>query len=319
MKKIFAVVVLAVMLAILPTFALNTNAAAGGNIPDSDLTWELEVNHAQFVGILSIRGTGAIPDLEMDEYYRQLFRVVFHQPWLDYRRFITNIVIYPGVTAIGDGAFATFPIASVVIPDGITSIGDFAFWSNGLSSVVIPDSVTTIGESAFGGGSHLTSVTIPDGVTTIGRSAFAQNRNLTSVTIGNNVKTIGSSAFANNNLTSVTIGNNVTTIGDLAFRDNNLTSIRFTSATPPTVGTSAFANRYSVSGRARAIVPESWAEYDFYEGKIWHGLVVSFTLFEVPPTGVPSVTGAMAAMFSLFAASTVLWGVVLRKRKLNRI
>ena len=112
-----------------------------------------------------------------------------------------------------------------------------------VTKLVIPDSVTTIGKYAFCGCS-LTSVTIGNGVTEIGDQAFSSCSGLTSVTIGNGVTSIGGSAFyCCSGLTSVTIGNGVTTIGKEAFYGcSGLKSIYCKAQTPPSVGSSAFAN-----------------------------------------------------------------------------
>jgi hypothetical protein len=124
------------------------------------------------------------------------------------------------------------------------------------------------------------------------------------------VTSIGSNAFAGNRLTSVTIGSNVGTIRHNAFLNNEVGIVRFTSASPPVTGDYIFA--FPRGGVV--IVPQSWEEHGFSEMQIWQNMMVSFAPFEVPPTGIPSVTGAVAAMFALFAASAALWSITLRRR-----
>ena len=63
---------------------------------------------------------------------------------------IVSIIIEPGVTSIGDGAFACCEhMTSLTIPNTVTRIGRFAFDSEDLQTVTIPASVTSIGERPF--------------------------------------------------------------------------------------------------------------------------------------------------------------------------
>ena len=74
---------------------------------------------------------------------------------------------------------------------------------------------------------------------------FEKNRGtIKNVTYGNDVTVIGENAFSGRTeLSSVVIGNSVTSIGSSAFsRCSSLTSITLESATPPTLGSSAFNN-----------------------------------------------------------------------------
>jgi hypothetical protein len=125
---------------------VSAMAIHGGKIPDSDLTWEINLE----TGFLVISGTGAMPNF-----------IDGTQPWGGY---VTTVLIDYGVTTIGDYAFANSHPANVIISDSVTLIGDFAFAQGILTSVTIGKSVTTIGEYAFMR-NNLTSVTIPDSVT----------------------------------------------------------------------------------------------------------------------------------------------------------
>ena len=156
-----------------------------------------------------------------------------------------TLIIAPGVTSIGNGAFyGNTSLTSVTIPNSVTSIGNYAFTDNtSLTSITIPDSVLTIGYGAFQNNILLTSVTIGSSVTSIGDAAFNENPSLTSVAIPNSVISIGIAAFqSNTSLTSVTIGNSVTSIGNYAFYSNTL----LTSVTIPnsvtSIGDAAFGD-----------------------------------------------------------------------------
>ena len=106
-------------------------------------------------------------------------------PWMPYRKYITKIVILPGVTSIGDFAFYGLnALTDISIPEGVTSIGNSAFCGCfSLSTVVLPYSLTTIGDGAFYYCSSLTSVNVHAGITSVGMEAFADCRALKSILI----------------------------------------------------------------------------------------------------------------------------------------
>ena len=205
----------------------------------ANLTWELDDS-----GTLTISGTGDMDDFELwDDSYA----------WRPLKTSISSIIIKPGVTSIGQFAFAETNVTNVSIPDGVTSIGDAAFTNCGnLTALTIPDSVTGIGESAFQG-SKLTSITIPANVASIGEAALTDSFELESIqvsgdnayfasvdgvlfnkdkttiitypskkegdyTIPDGVTSIGKRAFCYcRSLTGITIPDGVTEINDNAF------------------------------------------------------------------------------------------------------
>ena len=91
-------------------------------------------------GKLTISGTGAMYNYDYD-----------FEPWFDYKKSITSVVIENGITSIGNDAFFDCTsLKSISIPDSVTSIGGAAFWDCfGLTSMVIPANVTNIGANAF--------------------------------------------------------------------------------------------------------------------------------------------------------------------------
>ena len=205
-----------------------TGGAAGDG---SGVTWQLTENTDDpSTYTLTIRGSGAMKNYLMSS----------NQPWHSFRDQITSVVVSPGVTSIGNLAFAlSRNIIHVDIADSVVSIGEQAFFKcSSLTNITVPQSVTYIGVNAFdsctklssitlstnnitsirphtfSGCSELSSIVIPDGVTSIQSGAFFNCTKLTSITIPGSVTSIGPNAFENcTNLTSITIPGSVTSIG----------------------------------------------------------------------------------------------------------
>ena len=220
-----------------------TGGAAGDG---SGVTWQLTENTDDpSTYTLTIRGSGAMKNYLMSS----------NQPWHSFRDQITSVVVSPGVTSIGNLAFAlSRNIIHVDIADSVVSIGEQVFFKcSSLTNITVPQSVTYIGVNAFdsctklssitlstnnitsirphtfSGCSELSSIVIPDGVTSIQSGAFFNCTKLTSITIPGSVTSIGPNAFENcTNLTSITIPGSVTSIGSNVFDGcTSLNDIRY--------------------------------------------------------------------------------------------
>ena len=220
----------------------NCGAAGDG----SGVTWLLTENTDDpSTYTLTIRGSGAMEDYLMSS----------NQPWCSFRKQITSVVVSPGVTSIGNLAFAlSRNIIHVDIADSVVSIGEQVFFKcSRLTNITVPQSVTYIGVNTFdsctnlssitlstnnitsirphtfSGCSELSSIVIPDGVTSIQSGAFFNCTKLTSITIPGSVTSIGPNAFENcTNLTSITIPGSVTSIGSNVFDGcTSLNDIRY--------------------------------------------------------------------------------------------
>ena len=147
-----------------------------------NLSWILEDS------VLSIFGTG-----QMD-YFNPATNPA---PWYSYASSIKRVILYDGVTNIGQYAFSSCSaITSVTIPNSVTIIDYKAFHNcTGLASITIPNGVTEIGYTAFQNCSGLTSVTFSNSVTAIGWGAFQNCTGLTSITIPENVQDISLEVF----------------------------------------------------------------------------------------------------------------------------
>ena len=202
----------------------------------SGVTWQLTENTDDpSTYTLTIRGSGAMEDYLMSG----------HQPWRSFRDQITSVVVSPGVTSIGNLAFAlSRNIIHVDIADSVVSIGEQVFFEcSRLTNITVPQSVTYIGVKAFDSCTNLSSITLSNNITSIGTYAFNNCTNLTSITIPGSVTSIGWGAFSNcTKLTSITIPDSVTTINPCAFKNcSSLTSITIPGSVT-SIGPNAFEN-----------------------------------------------------------------------------
>lgn len=197
-----------------------TGGAAGDG---SGVTWQLTENTDDpSTYTLTIRGSGAMEDYLMSS----------NQPWHSFRDQITSVVVSPGVTSIGNLAFAlSRNIIHVDIADSVVSIGEQAFSDcSRLTDITVPQSVTYIGVNAFDSCTKLSSITLStNNITSIRPHTFSGCSELSSIVIPDGVTSIQSGAFFNcTKLTSITIPGSVTSIGSNVFTGcTSLNDIRY--------------------------------------------------------------------------------------------
>ena len=216
MKKrlISLLVALCMAVTLLPVSAITAwaedppkigNCGATGD--GSDVTWQLTENtYDSSTYTLTIRGSGAMED----------YSTSYSRSWNSFCDQITSVVIFPGVTSIGECAFKGFSkLIHVDIANSVISIGSQAFsYCSSLTDIKIPQSVTYIGGVVFNDCTNLSSITLSNNITSIGSYAFNNCTNLTSITIPGSVTFIGHCAFKDcTTLTSITIPGSVTSIG----------------------------------------------------------------------------------------------------------
>ena len=97
-------------------------------------------------------------------------------PWADYSGRIESVIIEPGVTSIGHGAFADCRVLKQAsIANTVTRISDSSFHNCvQLLELTIPESVTIIGDSAFSGCLSLEKVQFCGDVPDIGDYIFRE-------------------------------------------------------------------------------------------------------------------------------------------------
>ena len=208
-----------VQLVVEPGAKLTGGAAGDG----SDVTWQLTENTDDpSTYTLTIRGSGAMEDYLMSS----------NQPWRSFRDQITSVVVSPGVTSIGNLAFAlSRNIIHVDIADSVVSIGEQVFFKcDSLTNITVPQSVTYIGVNAFDSCTNLSSITLStNNITSIRSHTFSGCSKLSSIVIPDGVTSIQSGAFFNcTKLTSITIPGSVTSIGSNVFDGcTSLNDIRY--------------------------------------------------------------------------------------------
>ena len=183
------------------------NGKCGATGDGSGVTWQLTENtDDSSTYTLTISGSGAMED----------YSTSYSRPWNSFCDQITSVVIFPGVTSIGECAFKGFSkLIHVDIANSVISIGSQAFsYCSSLTDIKIPQSVTYIGGVVFNDCTNLSSITLSNNITSIGSYAFNNCTNLTSITIPGSVTFIGHCAFKDcTTLTSITIPGSVTSIG----------------------------------------------------------------------------------------------------------
>ncbi len=179
MKKILsALLIMCLLLGALPVMASANERIDGGTL--GSLTWEIEQTDKGLV--LTIGGTGAIPDYQYPDY---------EDP--------STVPPWSGYFMAGKNA----PAAAIIIEPGVTAIGNFAFINQGCMSLSIADTVTSIGESAFqyGGSGQdqntepMETLDIPGSVKEIKRDAF-KNFGAKKIVMHEGTTTIGYRAFS---------------------------------------------------------------------------------------------------------------------------
>lgn len=180
---------------------------------------------------------------------------------------ITSILL-PKCTSLSNYAFdGCSNLTTVSLPKCVT-VGTLAITNSKTQTLDLPECVT-IGDDGLRNNGFLTTVNLPK-CQTLGAGAFIACPNLTSIDLPS-IVTINSRAFNGNTLLeTVILGENITEIGSSAFMGcTALESLTVKATTPPTLGTSAFANTpLAGSGTGKIYVPA--ASVDTYkEANVW--------------------------------------------------
>ena len=252
---------LVLCLLLLPALSAGNASAAAPKLIDQgecgeNLTWTLDSE-----GTLTVSGTWRMTSFNSAA------------PWYLDRDSIKAVVIEPGVTSIGKGAFSqcrsltrvSLPdslekieqsafsgcekLPEIVLPDSVSSLGNYAFSNcHALKSVTLSNRLSSIPMQAFMRCYTLETVTIPDSVKSLGWGAFQDCRKLKTAVLGNGVKTIEEKAFQDcSNLQTVTAGNGLQSIGKEAFMHCEKLHTVTVGNSLQSIGDSAFNNCASLT------------------------------------------------------------------------
>ena len=165
----------------LTDLVLAAGATDGGLIGDS-FAWQV------CDGVLSVDGTGALPDRTADE----------PSPWQAYAGEITRTVLHEGITHTGAYGFA-----------GLTN----------MQTLSLPASLLSIDNYGFADANALTAFTAPENLNKIGSYAFNNCTALGTIEFNSALRTLGAYVFTYDNaLTEMVIPAGVTSYGDYTYR-----------------------------------------------------------------------------------------------------
>lgn len=173
-------------------------------------------------------------------------------------KLLSEFILPNTITEFGANMFRNTRAVSITIPSGVTSIGNYCFYNcNFLETLTIPSSVTSIGAECFRYCYNLTNLDISSTtVTTLGTNVFANCTSLSSITLPDTVTSLGNTCFQYcYSLTTLTIPASVTSLGNSCFTNCAIMKeYHFLRTTPPTLGTTVFAN---ISSQCKIYVPYS--------------------------------------------------------------
>ena len=190
------------------------------------------INWALADGVLTVSGTGDMPDFEwIENDYVDGNILLTDAPWLSYRMDIRKVVIGEGITRLGAHSFAGYEnITEITLPEGLESIGAFAMECANMTELNLPSTLTTIEDNGLKDLWNVETLHIPASVTYIGANALSYMQSLTEFTVDEDnsryvsedgvIYTNGYSelvAYPGNGKTEYVVDSNVLNIADGAF------------------------------------------------------------------------------------------------------
>ena len=189
------------------------NHLGGSGTCGDGLTWQILLSDVSYMShYLVISGTGPMDDYEDGE-----------APWLDHieenHLTVRGLYILPGVTYIGENAFAGMRVSGTGIPGSvreiganayrkntglnnpylganIRSVGDYAYAETGTNYLVFGNPQAEFGTGVFQGCKSLTQANLPEGMTAVPEAMFSGCNTLREITIPTTVRSIAANAFS---------------------------------------------------------------------------------------------------------------------------
>ena len=192
-------------------YSAYDNYAVESGTCGENLTWQiLRTNISYQYNYLVISGSGPMYDYAEGE-----------APWMPYIKqyYVKALYIVPGVSTIGENAFAKFGLEFAITPGSIREIGAGAFRNNpGMPSFTLSSNIRSVGDYAFSN-TDLTNLyfgtkvpelgigvfkdcaglvwsNLPEGLTHIPDATFSGCKRLMETTIPTTVTSIGTDAYA---------------------------------------------------------------------------------------------------------------------------
>ena len=135
-----------------------------GQYENSGVIWQLYDD-----GELAISGKGAVPSFPTEE----------NSYFFGYNKAIKSIVVYNGVTEIGDNAFRNLKDATTIsISSTVKSIGDHAFDGWSLKTLNLSYGLTRVGKDNFTG-NQIFFLELPASITSVGAGSFSSAQMVT--------------------------------------------------------------------------------------------------------------------------------------------
>lgn len=202
------------ILALLLIFCMAVPAlAASGR--DGGISWEIDVN----TGVFTVSGNGAIKDYDVESNYA---------PWFFDTMFVNSVVIEPGITRIGDYAFAMCFADNISIPETVKTIGEGGLSCMGFSSLALPEGLEEIEMMGLTINTSLTEISFPSTLRILGDAALLGCTELENIVLNEGLESIGMGAFSLcDKLDSVYIPASVKTAGEDVFVESPVTSILY--------------------------------------------------------------------------------------------
>ncbi|MBO5788700.1 MAG: leucine-rich repeat protein [Clostridia bacterium] len=163
-------------------------------------------------GVMTIYGSGAVNATTEASYQSSKY-----YPFCDQ---IKEIVVKPGVTGIGNFAFAYLTsLEKVSLPSTLRQIGNGAFKGcHQLKEINLPYGLNKMGDAGFADCLSLKDITIPTTVKSMGSQLFMGCENLQKVVMLASVNTLGANTFKGcYNLQQITLNGHFTSISSQAF------------------------------------------------------------------------------------------------------
>lgn len=224
------------------------------------------INWALADGVLTVSGTGDMPDFEwIENDYVDGNILLTDAPWLSYRMNIRKVVIGEGITRLGAHSFAGYEnITEITLPEGLDSIGALAMECVNVTELNLPSTLTTIEDYGLKGLWNVETLHIPASVTYIGANALSYMQSLSEFTVDEDnsryvsedgvIYTNGYSelvAFPGYGKTEYVVNGNVLNIADGAFWGSDIEKITLDEELE-TIGNYAFA---ACDGLTEIVIP----------------------------------------------------------------